>query len=199
MDTTEFEYYIVDANDNGQYPLLVVTENEDYEFEEEMIENPEPMTYVLGEPVPKKPVMADYHFSERSVISKKIYDALVPKNIEGIQFIPAIITGKKDEIYEDYFYFHIYNYLSVMDKEKSIYKWMKTANVANPIEKLVLNQKALEEIPLEKRLIFRLRENDTFELFHKSIVDVIMATEPKGIQFTKVENWNISTPFKSNK
>ena len=196
MDTNEFEYYIVDANDNGQYPLLVVTENEDYEFEEEMIEDPEPMTYVLGEPVPKKPVMADYHFSERSVISKKIYDALVHKNIEGIQFIPAVIIGKKDEIYEDYFYFHIYNYLSVMDKEKSIYKWMKTANVANPIDKLVLNQKALEEIPLEKRLIFRLRENDTFELFHKSIVDTIMATEPKGIRFTKVENWNISTSFK---
>ena len=143
----------------------------------------------------KKYTIVDFHKSPYSVISRKIQDVLAGMSIGDVQFIPATITGKKNEIYEDYFYLHICNYLSVMDREHSVYDWDDFIKVASPIEKLVLDWKLLEAIPLEKRLIFRLKENDGFELFHKSVVDAIMATEPKGVRFTKVEDWHIGTPF----
>ena len=63
---------------------------------------------------------------------------------------------------------------------------MDEYNKANPIEKLVLNKQFLSEIPLEKRLIFKLKENSTFEIFHKLVVDKIMSANPVGVQFTKV-------------
>ena len=78
-----------------------------------------------------------------------------------------------------------------MDREKSTFDWDDDLSLANPIEKLVLNEELLNSIPLEERLIFRLEENKVFEIYHKSIVDTIMATNPEGIMFTSVADWHI--------
>ena len=191
MDTNEFEYYKVRRENNDNYPLLRADENVDYEYEKNHIDNAEMMEYVIRRPIPKKPIFVDYHKSPRSVISRKIYEILKDLNLDYIQFIPATITVKNNETIDDYWYLHIFNHLKVMDLEKSVYDWMETIKSANPIEKLVLNEKLLSEIPLEKRLIFKLEENHTFEIFHKSVVDAIMAANPEGIQFTKVEDYHI--------
>jgi len=191
------EYFILKRENNKNYPLLVAEENVDYEYCKDIIENIEniKIEYSLRKPIPKKPEFVDYHPSPKSIISEKIKEMLLDFKLEKVQFIPAIIYGKNDEIYDNYFYFHIYNYIEVLDKENSKYEWLETANVASPIEKLVLRKDVLYQIPLEKRLIFRLKENHTFEIFHKKVVDKILEINPSGLRFIKVEDWNISVPF----
>ena len=193
MNTNEFnkEYFVIGRANNSNHPLLTVKQGGEYQESEEFIQNPDIMEYRLAKPVPSKPVMADYHSSPYSVVSKKIGNELAKLNLKEVQLIPATITGKNDEQHEEYFFLHIYNYIVALDRQKSIYKWDDFLEEANPIEKIVLSEEALKAIPLEERLVFRLRENFMFELFHKSIVDAIMATNPEGIQFTKVEDYHI--------
>lgn len=183
------EYYILRRENNDSYPLLRSTTNADYEFDDNFIEDANIIEYTLGRPIPKKPIMVDYHKTPYSVISDKIANEI--KGVYGVQLISAIITGKDKELYENYFYLHIHNHLPVLDREKSVYTWIERRQRANPIEKLYLNNDLLSAIPLEKRLVFRLKENSTFEIFHKSIVDKIIATEPKGLLFVNVEDWHI--------
>ena len=117
-----------------------------------------------------------------------------PLFINGVQLIPATITGKDNVLYEDYFYLHIYNIYELLDRDLSVYDWDDFIEQAEDIEKIVIS-KNIEKIPLKERLIFKLKEDPTFEFYHKSVVDAIMTTNPEGISFTKVEDWNIGTAF----
>lgn len=186
-------YFKIYRENNDNYPLLRSTTNSDYEFEDNFIENAKVIEYTLGKPISKKPVMVDYHKTPYSVISDKIANEI--RGVYGIQLIPAIITGKDNELYENYFYLHIHNHLPVLDRERSVYTWIERRQRANPIEKFFLDMKLLEEIPLEERLIFKLKENSTFEIFHESIVEKILSTDPVGVKFMPVEKWDIGTPF----
>jgi hypothetical protein len=188
----EYEYFEINPVNNNLYPRITALNDEsaDYQYVNDVINDPQPMEFGVQVKGRKRYEVVDYHTSPYSVISKKIYDALCNINIEGVQYIPATIIGKKDERYENYYYVHIYNYLSVIDREKSIYEWDDFIKVASPIDKLILDKKLLEEIPLEKRLVFKLKENNTFELFHKKIVDAIMETKPIGIRFSGVLGWH---------
>jgi hypothetical protein len=69
----------------------------------------------------------------------------------------------------------------------SVYKQLSGGSYS--IDRFTLDKEVLGKIPLEERLIFRLEEDETMKLYHKSIVDAIMAVNPTGVQFTKVEDW----------
>ena len=197
MNTNEFnkEYFVIGRENNTNHPLLVVKQGGKYEREYEYVDDIQPMLYRLGTPVPRKPILVDFHSSPYSIVSQKIGNVLKNLNTKGLQLIPATIEGKNNELFENYFYLNIYKMLNALDRDKSVYKWDDFLHEAYSIEKLVLNEPFLNELPLEDRLVFRLKEDPTFEIFHKSIVDAIMATNPEGIQFTSVADWNIGTAF----
>jgi hypothetical protein len=60
---------------------------------------------------------------------------------------------------------------------------------------MVLDTTTLSKIPLKDRLCFRLGELFTHQLFHKSIVEKITETNPTGIRFIKVEDYNVGSAF----
>ncbi|GHU26632.1 hypothetical protein FACS1894172_20800 [Spirochaetia bacterium] len=191
----EFEYYFISRANNPQHPLLIAdTDCPPYLRTQEYIENPETMAFCLGKPIPRKPKMVDYHSTPDSVISKKIFDVLDNLNVKGIQLIPTIITGKNDEIYENYWYIHIINHYSVIDKENSECEW-NTLGKIRALDKLVLDEEKLKPVPLDERLIFRMPEYRVEPLFHKSVVDAIMANNPEGVVFYNVKEWNQSQQF----
>ncbi|GHV35514.1 hypothetical protein FACS1894178_5240 [Bacteroidia bacterium] len=191
----EFEYYFISRANNPQHPLLIADNDcPPYLRKKEYIENPETMAFCFGKPIPRKPKMADYHSEPNSVISKKIFDVLDNLNIKGIQLIPSIITGKNDEIYENYWYIHIINHYSVIDKENSECEW-NTLGKIRALDKLVLDEEKLKAIPLDERLIFRMPEYRVEALFHKSVVDAIMATNPEGVAFYNVKEWHEGQQF----
>ena len=190
----EFEYYRMTRKNDNTIPLL----DQDtgcpiYLSKKVPIEKPELMLFRFGKPVPKNPKMADYHSSPDSIISKRIADILAPMNIEGIQLIPALIKGKNDELFTEYYALHIYNRIKCVDPQKSDCT-IKTF-MLDDVKKIVLDKNILADIPLEKRLIFRLKEDSSYQLCHFSIVEKIMSARPEGVRFTNIEEWSEGSFF----
>ena len=188
------EYYIIMRANNNNHPLLGWRQESGMFYRDEPVEIDEPVRLGIGKPVPKNPVMADYHSLPESVVSEKIKNVLEPMNIEGIQLVPAVVEGvKKGESY-DYWLLHIYSCISCMDREKSTYKISKSGTSIS-IEKLVVDEAVMKEIPLEKRLVFELEEGASLFLVHKSVRDAVMAVNPVGVEFIDVDEWGIGSSF----
>jgi hypothetical protein len=188
------EYYRIAISNDDAIPLLDPdTDCPIYLSKREPIENPELLLFQLGSPIPRKPKIVDYHSSPNSVISKKIFDVLFPLNIEGIQLLPAIIRGKNDEIFADYWAIHIYNRIQCIDPALSDCE-IKSIRLSR-VKKLVLDKNLLGTIPINKRLVFRLKEDTSYQLFHVSIVEAIMAVNPEGLRFVNIEQWNDGSFF----
>jgi hypothetical protein len=191
----EFEYYLIGRAGDAAYPLLKCDDDSEhtqeyvYDNKENEIINPQEMEFTFRKPYPRKPVIGDYFSQTESIVSEKIKNVLEPLKIKGIQLIPATVTSNKGDLYEDYYYIHIYHIIKAMDMDRnnSVYKQLSGGSYS--IDRFTLDKEVLGKIPLEERLIFRLEEDETMKLYHKSIVDAIMAVNPTGVQFTKVENW----------
>ena len=191
MNTNEFEYYLIQRKGDKAFPLVSSDRDSKhtrlYLNSKEYIENPNEMEFVFCKPFPRKAVIGDYFSQTESIVSEKIKLAMEPLNIKGIQLIPATVESNKGGVYEDFYYVHIYHFIEAMDKENSNYELSQYGMYH--IDSFKLDTKVLEKIPLEERLVFKLKEGETKKLYHKSVVDVIMATNPEGVQFIKVENW----------
>ena len=199
MTTNEFNYYLLYAEAIPSSPAVILGDEMDEDeivIEEPISDQIELIEMKFWEPYPKKPVMVDFHDNGTiGVVSKKIYNVLSPLNIKGIELIPATIFDPKNKnTYEDYYFLHIYNYLECLDRDKAIYKIGSVGTILN-IKKVVLDINVLSKIPLEDRLIFRLGEMFTHQLFHESVVEKIMASSPQGLRFVKVENFNMGSAF----
>jgi hypothetical protein len=191
----EFDYYFIGSTYPDNVPLLTVDDKIDagsVDFLARSIIMPD--NYVarvrFGAPVPAKPRLADYFSLDGgdSVFSKKIHDALELHNIKGLQLVPAIIRGKKDVEYKDFWVANVYQKMYSFDKDKSEYGRISELTGAwKGIKKIVLDNNLLASVPLEDRLVFVAKENSSFILYHKSIVDIIMSVEPEGIRFERIE------------
>ena len=189
----EFEYYKVTISNTEDVPLI--SEDDDcpiYLYKKVAIENPKLMQFKLAEPIPRKPVLADYLSTPSSVVSKKIFNVLEPLKIYGIQLLPAKIRGKDNKLVSGYWAIHIFNNIKCVDKKLSD---CKIEDGLGYVNKIVLDKKVLKKIPLKERLIFRLEEDRAYQLFHASIVEKIMAVNPTGVKFTDIEKWNDGSYF----
>ena len=193
------EYYVIDRKGDKSYPLVQPQEDSEHtelyigdnfsEFHEEIIPDPQIMEFVFAEPIPSKPVIGDYFAQPDSIISKKIANVMTSMDIKGIQLIPATVESDKGDIYEDYFYVHIYRHIEAIDRDLSDYTVDDYGDYN--IDSFQLDEKILKEIPLEERMVFKLKEDGTIMLYHRSVVDAIMATNPEGVMFTKVKDWSL--------
>lgn len=187
----EFEYYLIGGDGDPSTPLLAPDEGQSTRILHKEIpyDGLEPIRLRFNNPIPKNPKMRDYHSLPTSVVSKKVRDTLAPMNIYGIQFIPAVIRNELNgDVYQDYYIIHVFNQIEALDREKAEYTTSDLMKYGiSQINKLVLDQKILENIPLEKRLVFYLKESISKRIYHKSIVDAVMAIEPDGLRFGKIE------------
>ncbi len=196
----EFEYYVIGRKGDKAFPSVVADQDSDHTnlyvgdnfspYHEKSIPDPKTMEFVFRSPIPRKPIIGDYFAADgESIISKKIADILLPINIKGIQLIPTTVMSNKGDLYEDFYYIHIYHYIEAMDKETSDFKVNKYGIYF--IDKFRLDEKVLKDIPLKERLVFKLKEKGVMKLYHQSVVDAMMATNPEGVMFTKVEDWEL--------
>lgn len=194
----EFEYYLIDSDDTPSVPLLMADKNQSTRIllDRKPVEPLNtPMKLCFNPPIPRNPRMVDFHELPSSVFSRKIKDVLQPLNIYGLQLLPATIRGKNDEYYEDYWVAYIYNRITCLDMKNSEYSVYEDDGKVNFITRFFLDAKKLMEIPLEKRLVFMLAEDISKRIYHKSLVDAIMAVNPKGVAFTPIEGWHEGIQF----
>ncbi|WP_424245650.1 hypothetical protein Dip510_000588 [Elusimicrobium posterum] len=194
------EYYFIGSSAAPNIPLLKNDDTVDmkgtwflYDHKETSL--PGPVHLCFGEPVPKVPNMADYLTLPQTVFSKKIYDALKTVSLRNFQMVPAVIRGNEGAVYDNYWLVNNYNYINSFDKENCVYKENSDGSWRR-IKKIAIDYNLLNNIPLEERLIYKSKEARQFEIYHKSIVDMIMAANPEGLSFIPIDSWYEGIQFK---
>jgi hypothetical protein len=190
--TINKDYYVIDRAGGSQYPLLEWNQLSLIFYKGKPVTVTEPVKLRLGAPVPKNPVMVDYHSLPKPVVGQKIFNVLNPLNIDGTQLLPADVEMPDGEKLR-YWLLHVFNKITCLDRDKSICD-IDDGYVMD-IERLVLDEDILQNIPVEKRLVFVLKESVSTCLFHKSIMDAVMAVNPVGCRFFPVTSWNDDSSF----
>ena len=195
--TNDFDYYLIRSTYPNNVPLLKVDDEHDAAGVSFLswykTVSPDYTAHIaFGTPIPSKPRLSDAMSLDGTcnVFSKKIYDVLNQHTITGLQLVPTIIRGKKEEKFDNYWIANIYQKMAFFDEEKSEYgRISKITGAWKDIKKIVLDKEKLASVPLEDRLVFVSKENCSFVLYHKSVVDIIMSANPEGVCFTPVEEW----------
>lgn len=194
------DYFFLEIDNSPSNPILAL--DDDFkEYVMDFLRN-EPIVYdkiiqlKFRNPVPKKPRMADFHsFSSPSpVFSVKLKKVVEDMQIKNIQFVPVLIRGKSDELIEGYHAIKVCNTINCTDLEKSVYDTFDDGRVCS-FDKLVLNNKKLEPIPLKDRLIFAIGEKRTYVVYHISVVEKMLETAPEGMTVYRLAKWDSSAPF----
>lgn len=190
MDATT-NYFVVERANNNSYPLLSWDEPS-FRRSEEVVRST-PVRLRLGKPVPKKPQMVDFHVLPEPVVSKKICDVLVPMNLLDVQLVPAQVPA--DGRVFDYWILHVRRCIEALDMSRSQYKVRPSDGGISILEKIVLDDRKLEKVPLDERLLFRPKEYGTVWLFHQRLKDAIEAVNPVGLRFFHVRDWDDTVAF----
>ncbi|MCG2839305.1 hypothetical protein L6J37_20955 [Photobacterium sp. WH77] len=137
----------------------------------------------------------DYHETAEQLVSEKFRQVLVPFNLPGIDFYQTDIIND-DKTWSDYYFMHIWNHHKAIDKKRSEIKGTYVRNRFTLL-KLSLDEKVLDQVPLEKRLVFTLEEKPVF-LFHESVVAALRAADLSGLGFRRVDDWSIGSAFEDD-
>ena len=156
----------------------------------------------FADPVPRNPKMADAHsMASNNVISSRIKYVLEGFQLKNVQFVPALVHDQYEEHIENGHYHipHIYNLIRCVDTAKSTYRdKSKHADIpVYDIKKLVLDNRVLDKIPLEERLVFGLREQRSRRVYHRSVVEKILELEPTGVAFYQLSTYHEGKPFQT--
>ena len=186
------EYFVIDRAGNNSHPLLEWDERS-IDFNRGVpVANGRTVRLKLGDPVPRAPVMVDYHSLPDPVVSAKIRDVLAALRLHKVQLIPANVKAK-DKVH-DYTLVHIYNEIAAVDRVASDADYSPMGSLLD-VRRLVLSVAVLSRIPLAERLVFILAESTSTELFHQSVRDAVMATNPVGVRFHPIASWNSNSSF----
>jgi len=202
MDKIDFdkEYYLCLRENNDNYPLLAWDDEKNPKnIDSSIFAISEPIFDVnfvinlkLGAPVPDKPELVDYHYMPPDVFSKKIADVLDEMDLFNAQLLPAqILVDKK--LYKNYSIFHIYKEIMCLHRERSDIDIEEGVIEVNSFS---IDEVVLDKYKLEYRLVFMLGESPNLKLYHQSVVDKILGTNPKGLRFIRVDEWNIGSSFR---
>jgi len=191
------QYYILEREDNDNYPLLEWDElanvTEDDFFDDiDKLPSVETINLILGEPIPDTPELVDYHYMPPNVFSDKVADVLGAMELYKTQLFEAKINHN-GKITSGYKIFHIHNEIQCMHMERSVYEFEVSSYA---VEKLSLDEDILSEIDEELRLVFRLEEKSSKELYHEKVVNKLAEVNPVGLQFIRLDEWDIGSAFR---
>lgn len=134
----------------------------------------------------------DYHDTGDDLVSEKfkqVIETFKPQHVDFYQ--TDIING--DQVWSEHYFMHIWNHYRVMHHGRSRIKGTYV-NDDFILKSFSLDEKLLDKIPLQERLIFRLSEKPQF-LFHETVVTALKAANLTGVGFKKVKDWGISSGF----
>ncbi|WP_164015790.1 imm11 family protein [Pyxidicoccus trucidator] len=188
------DYFVIMRAGPSTYPLLEWDEYRLGFLRPAPVDATVPIQLRLGRPVPRAPVMVDYHSLPEPVVSERLKDALAALDLFGLQLVPADVKVKPDDV-RRYWLLHVFNWIACIDRQSSATSLSRRGTVLG-IDKLVLDEKVLQEIPLERRRVFCLDEFISTHLFHHSVVEQVLALNPEGVRFVRVDQWNDSAGFK---
>ena len=197
------EYYVMSADGANNHPLLAWGKTKFGPFLKAKPVDAEafdlPLNIIFDEPYPQNYEMADLHMlATCNAISKRFKELLEKFNIYGLQFVPIEIKSNKGELIQDYYAFHIWNKISAIDKNN--YDGDEPDEMMDglifSLQRFSLDINVINDIALEKRLIFPLLEHDIVVLVHKTIYEAIQASGLTGMKFFRVDDWDEDAMFR---
>ncbi|MDA0120938.1 hypothetical protein [Vibrio sp. T11.5] len=117
-------------------------------------------------------------------LSKRVVLEAGLQYLYGIHWVPAFIKNSKG--HRDYLFINYMQKLKCLDLDKSEYSRVNAFGGVSGLKKIVLDENLLAETPLNQRLIFKMEESSRI-LFHRTIVERIMATNPINTTFIPCE------------
>lgn len=138
---------------------------------------------------PSNPQMGDAHYLVPGfVVSKRLKEHMEQLDLKDTQLVPATIKDEKGVVHEDYFALHVYNAVRCADLEKS--DWVPSVRDPERVQsfdELVLDNAALEAIPLKDRLAIMVEEQKLTHIYHRSFVEHVMKIQPTGMRFYSID------------
>ncbi|MFP2927219.1 imm11 family protein [Pyxidicoccus sp. 3LG] len=189
------EYFVVMRAGPSSYPLVEWDEFSGSFYKGVFAPVSRPIRLRLGAPVPRAPVMVDYHSLPDPVVSERLKDVLEPLDLHGVQLVPADVKVTPDDV-RRYWMMHVYNEITCIDRQRSLLSIDEDDGDVLGIKKLVLDEEVLRGIPLEKRRVFALAESVSTILFHQSVMEPVMALKPEGVRFLRADLWNDGAGFR---
>ncbi|MFY2562562.1 imm11 family protein [Corallococcus terminator] len=189
------EYFVLMRARSQHHPLLAWNQSGSAFRKARPVAVSEPVKLRLGEPVPEKPVMVDFHSLPAPVVSPRLKEVLEAADLRGVQFIPADV--EVGDAVHRYWLVHMWRELRCVDREHSVFEDSETGLFMLLLDRLVLDEAVLREIPLEERLAFALEEH-VVQLFHRTVVERVLAMTPppEGLRFVPVAEWGDSSAFR---
>lgn len=189
------EYFVIMRAGPSSYPLLDWDELGLDFLRPAPVDATRPVQLKLGSPVPRNPVMVDYHSLPDPVVSERVKAVLEGLALHGVQFVPADVKVAPTDV-RRYWLLHVFNWIACIDRQRSALSFYSDGDVLG-IDKLVLDEAVLGEFPLERRKVFALAESPATHLFHESVVERVLALQPEGVRFLRVDQWNDSAGFRA--
>lgn len=192
-------YYVHGRAPGNSHPLLGFIGNspgEDALYRRRSVP-PEwtPLRLRLSRSAPRKPVMADHLSLPKPVFTEKVARAIEALKLPDVQLVSAVVETPEREY--PYFVLNVWNDVRCVDRSASDL----SIDEDDPddiltIRKLALDRKAIEDVPPERRLLFRLAECSIIYMFAQPVVDAILATSPTGIRFWPADGWGEGRAFR---
>ena len=126
------------------------------------------------------------------IVIDDIRNELKKYDIDGMQLYPAVYIDDHDKWHENYWFLNFYQELDCWDRERSIYHRDIDVDPDSyaEVDKYYLDEKILDPIPEERRLMFRVGDTSMGHIFiHQKIVDFIIKNKFTGVRFFKVSDF----------
>ena len=183
------EYYVLEKTKNNKQPLLKWSKHHGIFCKGKPVSIDECLAFENMFPELVRQDSTDFYFAPEPVIAARIKEFLLSKKIPDVQFLKAQIRISPEIIYKDYYLLHLYKEIACLDKKKS--KIKAVDELFFIIEKIALDEKILELIPLKERLFLRLAEQPNIYLIHFSLKKEISTLNPQGVSFVSCAEWSI--------
>ena len=195
------EYYVMSVDGANNHPMLAWGQTKFSPFlkatpvDETILELP--LKIIFDQPYPTHYEMADL-LMLASVFagSEKLKQLFEKLKLYGVQFVPVEIGSNKGDIISGHYVLHIWNKLSAINKSNYDGKEPDMFGTIHGLKRFSLDEKLLDSIPAEKRLLFGLRENSTMYVIHETVCQAIQSECLTGIRFWKVSEWDDNAMFR---
>ena len=136
------------------------------------------------------------------LINNQVRDELKYLEVDGMQIYPSVYIDDDNEWHEDYWYLSFYEDLNCLDKENAEIDMDDFDDDDDDVEvsKFSLADDALDKIPEERRLLFKIGGvNMPYIFIHRKIADLFIQKGYTGFRFFTIADFYEGIQFRKSK
>ena len=198
MSDLQTEYYVLDKPDQDGLPEL----SPDEDTSQVLLKTILP---ILGKPLKftnkwrdkynqrgiKEVIDKILFYASDVLIEDEIYQTLKAHNILDVSYYPAEYVDDSGNLHENFWFMKVLKTRDCWCRKQSDYMDSSPSSTGKYyIEKIVLDENVLNQVPVEQRLIFKLGGSMiAYTLIHKSLVDVFLNAGVNPESFIPIKDY----------